>query len=110
MAQRALGVLVLNLSCEMLYVIDERLIAQGVPRSKATKVLLDMSKAMFDSNFIDTLLKPQPMYSQSNLRTIFDHLSRASIMRLNSESMSKVSISIKALHGERYSILVFAAL
>eukprot|EP00730_Choanoeca_flexa_P012504 TRINITY_DN4337_c0_g1_i1.p1 TRINITY_DN4337_c0_g1~~TRINITY_DN4337_c0_g1_i1.p1 ORF type:complete len:414 (+),score=78.97 TRINITY_DN4337_c0_g1_i1:138-1244(+) len=49
-----------------------------------------MSKAMFDPTFIATLFKPQPMYSQSNLRTIFDHLSKASIMRLNKESMAKL--------------------
>jgi hypothetical protein len=53
-------------------------------------VLRDMSMAMFDPSFVETLLRPQPMYSPANLRKVFDHLSKASIMRLNDESMGKV--------------------
>lgn len=46
---------------------------------------------MFHKRFIDALFSPQPLYSKKALRTVFDRLAHASIMRLNAASMDKVS-------------------
>ncbi|EGD77976.1 hypothetical protein PTSG_09609 [Salpingoeca rosetta] len=90
MARCALPVLLLNLNCEMLYVIEERLVAQGVDAEKSARVRSDLVTAMFDREFIETLFKPQPMYDQAQLMSMLDHFSQASIIRLNAKSLSKL--------------------
>ena len=45
---------------------------------------------MFNKRFMDELFKPQDAYSKKAMRTVFDRLAHASIMRLNSASMDKV--------------------
>lgn len=40
---------------------------------------------------MDELFKPQELYSKKALRTVYDRLAHASIMRLNQASMDKVS-------------------
>lgn len=45
---------------------------------------------MFHKRFVEELFKPQPLYSKKALRTVFDRLAHASIMRLNAASMDKL--------------------
>jgi hypothetical protein len=45
---------------------------------------------MFNKRFMEELFKPQDAYSKKAMRTVFDRLAHASIMRLNSASMDKV--------------------
>ena len=45
---------------------------------------------MLNSRFMNELFKPQDAYSKKAMRTVFDKLAHASIMRLNSASMDKV--------------------
>ena len=45
---------------------------------------------MFNKRFMEELFKPQELYSKKAMRTVFDRLAHASIMRLNSASMDKV--------------------
>ena len=45
---------------------------------------------MLNKRFMDELFKPQDAYSKKAMRTVFDRLAHASIMRLNSASMDKV--------------------
>lgn len=40
---------------------------------------------------MEELFKPQELYSKKALRTVYDRLAHASIMRLNQASMDKVS-------------------
>jgi len=54
-------------------------------------VLHDITAVMFSKRFIDELFKPQELYSKKAMRTVFDRLAHASIMRLNTASMDKVS-------------------
>ena len=54
-------------------------------------VLHDIIGTMFNKRFIDELFKPQELFSKKAIRTVFDRLAHASIMRLNSASMDKVS-------------------
>ena len=45
---------------------------------------------MFNTRFMEELFKPQEIYSKKAMRTVFDRLAHASIMRLNTASMDKV--------------------
>ena len=124
MALKMLPILYLNLGGEMMYIIDQRLIAQKVPPERASKgttdlvgicanicfctmeevntfffiyyfpkVMIDIVSTMFNKKFLlEIFLKNQPVNSTRALRTMFDRLAHASIMRLNSSSMDKVKL------------------
>ena len=55
---------------------------------------------MFHKRFVEELFKPQPLYSKKALRTVFDRLAHASIMRLNAASMDKVINALPEDHQE----------
>uniref|UniRef100_A0AAV2MAH6 Organic solute carrier partner 1 n=1 Tax=Knipowitschia caucasica TaxID=637954 RepID=A0AAV2MAH6_KNICA len=74
----------------MLYILDQRLRAQNIPVDKAKKVMNDIISTMFNKKFLEELFKPQELYSKKALRTVFDRLAHASIMRLNQASMDKL--------------------
>ena len=46
-------IIVINMGGEMIYILNQRLKAQSVADNKATKVLLDVLKAMYTTAFID---------------------------------------------------------
>ncbi|XP_054148535.1 protein OSCP1 isoform X2 [Melozone crissalis] len=90
MSVRTLPLLFLNLGGEMLYILDQRLRAQSIPGEKARKVMNDIISTMFNRKFMEELFKPQDLYSKKALRTVYDRLAHASIMRLNQASMDKL--------------------
>ncbi|XP_012294850.1 protein OSCP1 isoform X2 [Aotus nancymaae] len=100
MSVRTLPLLFLNLGGEMLYILDQRLRAQNIPGDKARKdewtevdrkrVLNDIISTMFNRKFMEELFKPQELYSKKALRTIYERLAHASIMKLNQASMDKL--------------------
>uniref|UniRef100_H3AU10 Organic solute carrier partner 1 n=1 Tax=Latimeria chalumnae TaxID=7897 RepID=H3AU10_LATCH len=90
MSVRTLPLLFINLGGEMLYILDQRLRAQNIPSDKAKKVMNDIITTMFNKKFMEELFKPQELYSKKALRTVFDRLAHASIMRLNQASMDKL--------------------
>ncbi|KAM6045198.1 protein OSCP1 isoform 2-T2 [Chlamydotis macqueenii] len=100
MSVRTLPLLFLNLGGEMLYILDQRLRAQSIPGEKARKdewtdvdrkrVMNDIITTMFNKKFMEELFKPQELYSKKALRTVYDRLAHASIMRLNQASMDKL--------------------
>ncbi|XP_072466141.1 protein OSCP1 [Notamacropus eugenii] len=90
MSVRTLPLLFLNLGGEMLYILDQRLRAQNIPADKARKVMNDIISTMFNKKFLEELFKPQELYSKKALRTVYDRLAHASIMRLNQASMDKL--------------------
>ena len=55
-------------------------------------VMHDIVGTMFNKRFMEELFKPQDTYSKKAMRTVFDRLAHASIMRLNSASMDKVPL------------------
>lgn len=55
----------------------------------------DIITTMFNKKFLEELFKPQELYSKKALRTVFDRLAHASIMRLNQASMDKVKSKVK---------------
>lgn len=58
----------------------------------------DIITTMFNKKFLEELFKPQELYSKKALRTVFDRLAHASIMRLNQASMDKVTSGILGSH------------
>ncbi|XP_062476743.1 protein OSCP1 isoform X2 [Pezoporus occidentalis] len=53
-------------------------------------VMNDIITTMFNKKFMEELFKPQELYSKKALRTVYDRLAHASIMRLNQASMDKL--------------------
>nr|XP_061789701.1 protein OSCP1-like isoform X2 [Nerophis lumbriciformis] len=100
MSSTTLPLLFINLGGEMLYILDQRLRAQNIPVDKAKKAgwikvenrkfMNDIITTMFNKKFLEELFKPQELYSKKALRTVFDRLAHASIMRLNQASMDKL--------------------
>jgi hypothetical protein len=106
---------VINLGGEMMYILEQRLIAQNIPQvyvvsmmlsfvhlcqcvtthsrehaqDKAVKVITDIVRTMFNPKFVDELFKPQELYSSTSTRQIFDRIAHSSIMRLSESSMDK---------------------
>ncbi|CAL1547918.1 unnamed protein product [Lymnaea stagnalis] len=101
MSCKTLPLLFINLGGEMLYILDQRLCAQGIPSEKSQKgkwswkripvpILHDIVSTMFNRRFIDEVFKPQTLYSKKAMRTVFDRIAHTSIMRLNAASMDKL--------------------
>ncbi|PSN51191.1 Protein OSCP1 [Blattella germanica] len=82
--------LYLNLGGEMMYILNQRLNAQRIPKDKALKVLNDIVGIMLNEKFLVQLFKPQTVYNKAALRKLFEDLAHASIMRLDKESMDKL--------------------
>lgn len=99
-SQHAMPFLIVNLGGEMLYILEQRLQAQNIPQEKNNKgkkqfalmnlVLGDVCLAMYNSQFMTELMKPQELYSIASTREVFERLAHASIMRLSTASMDKV--------------------
>jgi hypothetical protein len=74
----------LNLGCEMVYILHQRLNAQGIPAEKSAKVLQDIIKTMLEPGFLaDKLFVAQDMYSLASTRKVFDKIAHSSIMKLS---------------------------
>lgn len=84
MSLLAMPWLVLNLGGEMVYILEQRLKAQGIAPEKASRVLSDVCRTLFDPVFLrEKLFMPQETYSVHATRRIFDRLAHSSIMRLS---------------------------
>ncbi|XP_076373436.1 organic solute carrier partner 1 [Tachypleus tridentatus] len=90
MSVKALPIMFINLGGEMMYVLYQRLKAQNIPSDKAVKVINDIVGTMLNLKFVEELFKPQELYSKKALRSVFEKLAHASIMRLNTASMDKL--------------------
>ncbi|CAN7984551.1 unnamed protein product, partial [Ixodes pacificus] len=90
MSLRVLPLLYINLGGEMMYILNQRLKAQKIALDKAHKVITDIVSTMFNVRFVEELFKPQELYSKKAVRSIFEKLTHASIMRLNAASMDKL--------------------
>lgn len=86
----ALPFLMINMGGEMIYILNQRLIAQKIPADKSEKVRSDVVKHLFSEEFIKELMIPQPLYSMTSTRQVFDKIAQSSIMKLQSSSMNKL--------------------
>lgn len=86
----ALPFLIINMGGEMIYILNQRLLAQKIPMDKADKVRSDVIKHLFSNEFVQELLSPQPLYSMTSARQVFDKIAQSSIMKLQTSSMNKL--------------------
>jgi hypothetical protein len=68
----------------MVYILHQRLHAQGIPPDKGVKVLQDIVGTLFERRFVaDKLFVPQDAYSLQATRKVFDRIAHSSIMKLS---------------------------
>uniref|UniRef100_A0A1A9WWH3 Uncharacterized protein n=1 Tax=Glossina brevipalpis TaxID=37001 RepID=A0A1A9WWH3_9MUSC len=92
---RANVFILVNLGCEMLYVIDQRLKAQQIPMNKSIQVIHDVTAVLLDPKFLDSLIigSTQPtsqLFSESHCKFMLKDIATCSLMQLNSDSMDKL--------------------
>eukprot|EP00288_Rhodomonas_lens_P017833 CAMPEP_0177711876 /NCGR_PEP_ID=MMETSP0484_2-20121128/12096_1 /TAXON_ID=354590 /ORGANISM="Rhodomonas lens, Strain RHODO" /LENGTH=381 /DNA_ID=CAMNT_0019223641 /DNA_START=20 /DNA_END=1165 /DNA_ORIENTATION=- len=90
MSLLGMPLMVINLGGEMMYILEQRLVAQKIPPEKARKVIADIVRTMYNPKFIQELFKPQELYSSASTRQIFERIAHSSIMRLSESSMDKL--------------------
>eukprot|EP00287_Rhodomonas_sp_CCMP768_P011480 CAMPEP_0196731550 /NCGR_PEP_ID=MMETSP1091-20130531/11231_1 /TAXON_ID=302021 /ORGANISM="Rhodomonas sp., Strain CCMP768" /LENGTH=379 /DNA_ID=CAMNT_0042074691 /DNA_START=11 /DNA_END=1150 /DNA_ORIENTATION=- len=90
MSLLGMPLMVINLGGEMMYILEQRLVAQKIPPDKARKVIADIVRTMYNPKFIQELYKPQELYSSASTRQIFERIAHSSIMRLSESSMDKL--------------------
>lgn len=97
--QSANPFLILGYGAQMMFILEQRLLAQNVKNEKGCKVLSDVAGSLYDPSFIDELLKPTAgssnasaarMWSPQETRQVFENLASSSIMKLSSASMDKL--------------------
>lgn len=82
---------IINLGCEMVYILHQRLQTQGIPPDKGIKVLQDIVATMFEPSFLaDKLFVPQDMYSLPSTRKVFDKIAHSSIMKLSENRCARL--------------------
>ena len=86
----AMPLVIINLGGEMVYILEQRLKAQNISAEKSERVLSEVVRAMFSPALMAELFRPQPVYTCSATREVFDRLAHSSIMRLNASSMDKL--------------------
>ncbi len=52
--------------------------------------MLDIAVHMLDERCIQEIFRPQKVFARRSLRTVFERLAHASIMKLNPNAMEKV--------------------
>lgn len=89
-ALRAMPFLIINLSGEMLYILDQRLRAQKVAPDKADRVREDLTSKLVEEGFLLSLFEPQKLYTFEACKSLYQVIVHSSIMKLNPTSMSKL--------------------
>jgi len=89
--------IVLSLTSEMLYVLNQRMVAQAIDRSKQRDVIVAILQKAFEPSFLSKLYMPSasnPVNIGDNLhaelRLMFQSFAHASVMRLAKPSMDKL--------------------
>ncbi|XP_050348170.1 protein OSCP1 [Nymphalis io] len=90
MSHFATPFIVINLGCEMIYVIDQRLKAQKIPLDKSERVITDIVSVLLHPKLLDELFIPQPAATHGVIKQLLQDISATSIMKLDDYSMSKL--------------------
>ncbi|KAJ8712221.1 hypothetical protein PYW07_005063 [Mythimna separata] len=90
MSHFATPFLAVNLGCEMIFVIDQRLKAQNISQDKSEKVLTDVTTVLLHPKLLDELFTPQPVAAHALIKQLLQDISTSSIMKLDDYSMSKL--------------------
>ncbi|CAH0720392.1 unnamed protein product, partial [Brenthis ino] len=90
MSHFATPFIVVNLGCEMIYVIDQRLKTQNIPLDKSERVLTDIVTVLLHPKLLDELFIPQPVATHAVIKQLLQDISATSIMKLDDYSMGKL--------------------
>ncbi|CAG9564830.1 unnamed protein product [Danaus chrysippus] len=90
MSHFATPFIVINLGCEMIYVIDQRLKTQSVPLEKSERVLTDLVTVLLHPKLLDELFLPQPVATHKVIKQLLQDISETSIMKLDDYSKNKL--------------------
>ncbi|KOB72101.1 putative Oxidored-nitro domain-containing protein [Operophtera brumata] len=90
MSHFATSFIVVNLGCEMAFVIDQRLKAQSIPNDRSERVLTDLVTVLLHRKLLDELFLPQPVAQHAVIKQLLQDISSTSIMKLDDYSMSKL--------------------
>ncbi|KAM3965881.1 LOW QUALITY PROTEIN: organic solute carrier partner 1 [Aphomia sociella] len=90
MSHFATPFIVVNLGCEMVYVIDQRLKAQNIGPDKSERVLTDVVTVLLHPKLLDELFIPQPVATHVVIKQLLQDVSATSIMKLDDYSMKKL--------------------
>ncbi|XP_026756407.1 protein OSCP1 [Galleria mellonella] len=90
MSHFATPFIVVNLGCEMVYVIDQRLKAQNIGADKSERVLTDVVTVLLHPKLLDELFIPQPVATHVVIKQLLQDISATSIMKLDDYSMKKL--------------------
>ncbi|XP_049876224.1 protein OSCP1 [Pectinophora gossypiella] len=90
MSHFATPFIVVNLGCEMIYVVDQRLKAQNITLDKSERVLTDIVTVLLHPKLLDELFIPQPVATHTVIKQLLQDISATSIMKLDDYSMSKL--------------------
>ncbi|XP_055627948.1 uncharacterized protein LOC129769601 [Toxorhynchites rutilus septentrionalis] len=84
--------IILNLGCEMLYVIDQRLKAQTIPLDKSAQVLREITEVLLDPKFLHYISTAYQhnMLTAQQTRILLTDIACCSLMRLDVSSMDKL--------------------
>ncbi|XP_065368695.1 protein OSCP1 [Calliphora vicina] len=92
---RANVFIMVNLGCEMLFVIDQRLKAQQIALDKSIQVIHDVTAVLLEPKFIDSLIvgSTQPsaqLLTEDHCKFMLKDIATCSLMRLDDVSMDKL--------------------
>lgn len=87
---QTMPILMSNLGAEMIYILCSRLKAQNVQEDKAHKVINDVVLSLFEEKLTTDMFKLNDLSKFSYIKQVFERLAHSSIMKLNSNSMSKL--------------------
>ncbi|CAG4951630.1 unnamed protein product [Colias eurytheme] len=90
MSHFATPFIVINLGCEMVYVVEQRLKMQNIPEDKSEIVLTDITTVLLHAKLLEELFIPQPVAPHAVIKQLLEDISASSIMRLDSYSMNKL--------------------
>ncbi|XP_073961334.1 organic solute carrier partner 1 [Choristoneura fumiferana] len=90
MSHFATPCIVVNLGCEMIYVIEQRLKAQNIPAEKSERVLTEVVTVLLHPTLLEELFIPQPVATHAVVKQLLQDISATSIMKLDDYSMSKL--------------------
>ncbi|XP_013112267.2 protein OSCP1 [Stomoxys calcitrans] len=87
--------IIVNLGCEMLYVIDQRLKAQKIAADKSKQVLHDVTSVLLEPKFIESLIvgsssEGGQLLAEEHCKFMLKDIATCSLMRLDEVSMDKL--------------------
>ncbi|CAF4929873.1 unnamed protein product [Pieris macdunnoughi] len=90
MSHFATPLIVINLGCEMVYVIEQRLKMQKIPLNKSEKVLTEIVTVLLHPKLMEDLFLPQPVAPHAVIKQLISDISACSIMKLDDYSTNKL--------------------